>query len=199
MFKKKKIKKDKKYWKNQYNNLSIICIVLCILFLFMVVSNPLTFYKQKVKNKVKDNIIVKDIAFEITEDCRKEYENCLEDYKSIYKNREPSVLEYFTELCIYQKEQCYFASVINYINSNITPRDDTFIEHLLFLKDVEYTLKYGGECESVAILSADIFRQLDMDYFFVLQPKHICLLVKIGEDFKPFNCIDELEHQHIFR
>lgn len=61
----------------------------------------------------------------------------------------------------------------------------------MFDLDINYSMKYGGNCQNRAILMASILKRLDYDTYFLIQRGdggHIC--VAVGDELTTIDCLD---------
>lgn len=82
------------------------------------------------------------------------------------------------------RRSCLINEVENFIISNVTRKDDNSIETLFHLNNsIDHTLEYGNDCEGIAILTADLFKQLQFEDIYLIEQVsssydiHICVLL----------------------
>jgi len=105
-----------------------------------------------------------------------------------------SIAESIRQKCLFNKiyisEECLFYEVENFIFENVSYRKDTIIEETFKIhKDPLYTLKYGGDCEGMAILAIDILKSLGRkNLYLVRQDQHICWGAMVGKSLRLYGC-----------
>lgn len=86
---------------------------------------------------------------------------------------------------------CKFNAIASWVDENIEYRKDTPLENFFQLNNnIEYTLKYGGDCEAKIITLIDVLSQVGISSCIVLQPGHACALVKLDGRYVPSGCFE---------